>query len=206
MEQLSKFWLLLVLVLVLPLSAIPSSAELPMDTLGLYFDTEADRACAEGVMPFTILTMYLTYSNPSIPELNGFELGMTVVGTGATYLGSQIFCGLPITLEQMDLEQIQVACGEAQPCVQHTILMTLEWLYNSTTAEMVLFYLHGARDPSEPGDLPLILPGDGSFLAVGVNEIGTASNASGAITGMFDVCYPLAAGEKSWDSLKSLYR
>ncbi len=196
----------LCLVLVLVLFVVPASAQNPVDSMGLYFDTHADVACAEGVSPFTMLTMYLIYSNPTITELNGFELGITVVGTGATFLSCQTACGISINPVQQELEQIQVACATAVPCVENTVLMTMEWFYTSTTSEIVLCYLHGAENPSQPGDFPLVLPGDGTYLAVGVNEIGSHLTASGAMTSMFDVCYPLATQSKSWDSLKSLYR
>ena len=200
MRKLSMYCLVLVLILF----SIPAAAQIPSDIIGLYFDTEANIACAEGVLPFTPVSMYLIYSYPVVDELFGYELGITMVGSEVMLLSYQAICGL--SFDPLDLEEIRIGCGVAVPCIEHTILMSMEWFYLSTTSELILFTMHGAATPSMPGDTPLILLGDGSFLPVAVNEIGSGSSATAAMTGSFDVCNPLPTAEKSWDSVKSLYR
>ena len=198
MKQLSKLWLVPFLILF----AIPADAQLTDNTLGLYFDATADVQCAEGVTPFTMLTMYLVLSNPTMEEIFGFECGITQVGTGATFMTATHSCG--ISMDLVDMEQIQVGCS-GLPCVEHTVLMSIDYWYTSTSWEMVLFYLHDAAYPTLPGGHPLIQLNDGSLLQVPVDRLASI-DATAAMTGNFDICYPLSTDTHNWDSLKSLYR
>jgi len=204
MKSLSKSLLLPILVLsTLFAPAALADACCEDDLMGLYFDPYAAMACAEGVVLYTPLTQYLILSNPTMPAIYGYECGITVTGNGALLLQHWTPCGMDLL--PFDLSQIQVGCATPIPATEHTVLLTLQWMYMSATCEMVLFDLHGAATATLPGDLPVVQLDNGELRQTAVDRLSYVP-ATSAMTGMFDVCYPLATDEQTWDSMKAMYR
>ena len=202
MKPLPKILLIPTLIMFL----VPSGAFASDNILGLYFDTDANENCLEGIIPFTTFSTYLILSSPTVTELYGFELGMTVVGDSAMFLSYTDFCGISINPVMPELDRIMVGCVEPLQFTEKAVLMSMEWMYMSMDFEMVLFYLHASSDPLVPTTTPMILLADGIWLPVSVDQVNHFESATAVITGSADTCYPLATVERTWDSLKSLYR
>lgn len=198
MDQRLSFLLLLLLCV-----ALPARADLPDNALGLYFSPDAMEQCAEGVQPFTTLTMYLVLSNPTLPAIDACECGITQIGDPATYVGNRNPCGLSIA--QIPLERIQIHCYPLPTSQQHNVLMSFDMIYTAVDGEMAKFLLHGPVIPNAEVGPPVVQLLDGTRLPLPVDLL-ESIGATAAMTGYFDVCCPLPTLERSWDSIKSLYR
>jgi|GEM_PF-3516289 len=165
------------------------------DLFGLYFDEAADVPCLfEAPLPYVPLAMYLTYTNPSVDEIAGFEVGIT--GDGY-YLILEVM--LPcLVIDPVDLDNIMIGCPI--PCTETTVLATFTLLNSAPTEPVATFTVRNAADSSHEGDLPVVYLVDGSVLRPSVLFYPDATSGWGL------ECYPVPAVQSSWGTVKSLYR
>ncbi len=134
------------------LLAVPATAVLDPtpDLFGFYFDELADLNCQEGVVPFTLVTMYAIYTNPTVPEIVGFEFGMDVAGP---VLAVQVTIpGYPFW-DPIENVPYVVFLGEPLPLQPINILAVFNMLYSDIGFGPVHFLMRQADAPSGPGML-----------------------------------------------------
>lgn len=165
--------------------------------LGLYFDTEAERNCIEGVAPFQVVTMHAILTTPNMEEIMGFEFGMDVVGE-AIILETMV-PGNPFW-DPIENVPYVVGFGSPQPLGPINILVTFSILYIDVTSLPVAFYLREADAPSGPWDLPGVLFPDGEFVPVVINY--SIGNASATIN---EICV-VDTQPRALESVKALFR
>ncbi len=166
------------------------------NTMGLYFDEEANIVCATGVTPFSQVDLYLTLTSPTFDNLYGFEAGLTLEGEG---LVLAVYFSNPQALNVGDLTNLIVGFGAPTATTEATVVARWTILYTSATLEGLDFYLHGTTPSSLDPMYPTLLLADGELMSVATTVI-EGPNAS--ING----CPVIAVEEMSFDSVKSLYR
>ena len=189
----------LVVLLMAMLVAASAFAIVDEDTnsLGLYFDTEADVPCLDGVDAYATNNMWLVMVNPDFDELFGFEAGYTMVGT-AQVLSTNFTNPQALNVGQPD--NMIVGFGTPTETSIITTLAMIEVLYMAQDASPVEFTLHGTTPSSMDPAYPVLLLVDGVLIAGGLS---TVDGPSAQINGG---CTVVATEEMSFDSVKSLYR
>lgn len=166
------------------------------DLLGLYFDETADVYCQEWVAPFTPLFMYAVYSNPSVPEIIGFDFGLDMPAN-VILLEVMALCGnmwLPISPGSPYV----IPCDLPFPVGPTTTLVRFTFL--PLTSSPTFFSLQGTPDSPRPEFSPGVwLPG-GDYLPVQVH-----GGVDGPTAMMFVLC-TVDNQPSTWDALKATYR
>ena len=181
------------------LVAAPATAVLDPtpDLFGFYVDELADLNCQEGVVPFTLVTMYAIYTNPTVPEIEGFEFGMDVAGSVLTV--QVTIPGYPFW-DPIENVPYVVALGEPMPLQTVNILAGFTMLYTDPGNEPVHFLMRQADTPSGLWDVPgVVLPG-GVFFPVNV------LNGQGNITAAINEECIVPVQETTWSRVKAFYR
>nr|MEE4267026.1 hypothetical protein [Candidatus Krumholzibacteria bacterium] len=167
------------------------------DLFGFYFDELADLNCQDGVVPFTQVTMYAIYTNPTVPEIVGFEFGMDVSGS-ALILQTNI-PGYPFW-DPIENVPYVVLLGQPRPLQPVNSLVVFTMLYIDVGVGPVHFMMRQADAPSGPWDVPgVILPG-GEFFPVNV------LNGQGNITAAINEDCIVPVQETTWSAVKAIYR
>lgn len=181
---------------------VASSAFAVMDedpnTLGMYFDMNANSNCVQGIAPYNSVDMYVILTNPEMPSVGGFEFGYTVDGN--VIVLTTVFSGQ--ALDVGGPGNHIVGLGAPLMTSEATVLATMSLLYSDTTMAPVYFSLHGTEPSSIDPALPTLLFGQGELMTLGTSTLPGTFNAT--ING---VCEDVVATEEtSLDALKSLYR
>lgn len=167
------------------------------DLLGLYFEESADTYCLEWLAPYTPFDMYAVYTNPTVPEITGFEFGLEIPGD-LMILQTSVACN-PFWDPVEDIPYV-VSCGYPLPVSEAAVLVHFRFMNISISTEPIHFFMHAAEVPSIPGENPVVyLPG-GSLLPLLVR--GAPDQPTALI---FDDC-TVDTQPTSWDSLKAIYR
>jgi hypothetical protein len=167
------------------------------DLFGFYFDELAELNCLEGVVPFTQVSMYVLYTNPTVPEIMGFEFGMDVAGSMLTFQVS--IPGHPFW-DPIENGHYVVLLGEPMPLQTVNILAVFTMFYIDAGNEPVHFLMRQADIPSGPWDVPgVVLPG-GEFFPVNV------LNGQGNITAALNEDCTVSVQESTWSAVKAFYR
>ena len=167
------------------------------DLLGLYFEETADTYCLEWLTPYTPFDMYAVYTNPTVPEIVGFEFGME---TPAELMLLQVSVACNPFWDPVEDYPYVVACGSPLTVSEATVLVHFRFIILSTNTEPIHFFMHAADLPSIPGEYPLVGLPDGSLLPLQVR--GAPDQPTALI---FDDC-TVDTEPTSWDSLKAIYR
>ncbi len=189
----------LVVLLMAMLVATSAFAILDEDTnsMGFYFDTEADMPCVDGADAYSNHTMFLVLTNPDFDELYGFEAGYDLVGDAQVL--STTFTN-PQALNVGQADNMIVGFGTPTVTSPITTVAAIAVLYMSTEGAPVEFTLHGTTPSSMDPAYPVFLLVDGVLIAGGLS---TVDGPSAQINGG---CTVVATEEMSFDSVKSLYR
>ena len=189
------------LVLVLAMT-IASSAFAVVDPdpnmIGIYFDTDADVYCMEGVAPYATIPAYIFLTNPTFDGLYGFEVGYNLEGNG------MVLSGLFANPEALDVGAAGnhiVGFGSPTATTPATLLITLSVLYMDTSMAPMYFNLTGADPASIDPLLPTVLLDAGQLMTTGYSTFDGTHSA--VINGVCDI---VATEAMSFDSVKSLYR
>jgi len=185
----SKFVLSFVLAILL---VAPSTAA---DDLGVYFDQNGYYNCADGI-PLGVFYAYLLYTNPSVSEITGFELGIDITGP---LLLAQVTtpCGVPVPVA--DVAQISVQCDSPIPCSSSTLLLTLQLIM--PVPQWGSLKVRAADSPTSPFDTPNVILPDETRMGVSAMEGESYVYGQG-----INECYPTAARSLSWGTIKGLFR
>jgi hypothetical protein len=168
------------------------------NSIGLYFDENADVMCLDGVVPFELVTMYIILTRPTEDVIWGFELGYDLVGE-AVCISNQIH-GPAGTCPDTPADNIIIGFTGPMPTSEATILATQDYLYMDTQLGPVTFTLHGSTPSSVDPNYPTVLLADSVFLVTGLS---TSGGPSAQINGN---CGVVSADRTTFDALKSLYR
>lgn len=162
------------------------------DVLGLYFDENANQTCLDGLLPGVPFSIYLIYTNPSVPEILGFEVGYHQTGT-LFELPFLWPCGLIWTVEP-DLDNLFVACSEPFLTSPANILVQFDYMWLGGSPPEATFYVEKASGSAQPGNKPHIILPDGSLMEV----------EPGYVAFTMDFC-GVPADALEWGAIKSLY-
>ena len=166
------------------------------DELGVYFDENAETSCITPTLYPAILYAYVVYSNPSVAEISGFELGVAIyqlVGQQPIIWPAQAPCSVSAT----NLAQVSVRCLEPIPCGPHTTLLSIPIYWWGGLTEIAV---GGAATPSLPITGPFVVLRDGTGLSVGRYPVW------GVLDAGFDRCRGLPVEGQTWGAVKGLYR
>ena len=167
------------------------------DLLGLYFDDVANLYCIEEVAPFTTWQMYAVYSNPSVPEIVGFEFG---IDWPADVIIMETIAPGNLFWDPIENEPYVVGLGSPQPMGTVNVLVRFSILYIEPDSSPVGFYLHGAESSVVPGDLPVVWLPDSNHVQIQV------LNGLGNATTTINAGCTVATNPTTWDTLKAIYR
>ncbi len=191
-----KKLIVLLMVIFVATSAFAIVDEDP-NSMGFYFDTEADVPCVEGATAYSSHTMFLVMTNPDFDNLFGFEAGYDIVGE-ANVLG--LAFTNPQALNVGTPSNMIVGFGSPTVTSPITTVAVLEVLYMSTTGDPLEFYLHGTTPSSIDPAYPVFLLADGVLLQGGMSVVdGPTAQINGG-------CTVVATESMSFDNVKSLYR
>jgi hypothetical protein len=198
-----KKLLVLVLTMVMATSAF-AVIDGDANSVGLYFDMTADTVEMGEVLPNTQVPVYFILTNPTFPELNGFELSYTAEGASYFALGTVFENAAALNIGDAANGIYIVGYGTPTATSEATLLMTVNFLYLG--GGDLLFTLSGT-EPSSAGN-PLLpgLLGSNSELYVGGDstDIGNINlRISGGPLGDPQV---VATEPATFSSVKSLYR
>ena len=188
---------MLFLMVLLVLWAGPAGAisDQTPDLLGLYFDEGADLFCQEWVAPYSILFMYAVYSNPSVPEILGFDFAMEYPAN-IIVLNAAALCN-PVW-DPVEGYPFVIGCAEPQAVGPANVLV--QFVFLPITTEPTFFYIEGSPYAPEPGLSPAVWLPDGQYLPLQVR------GGEGNPTAMFNTQCTVDTEPLDWDTLKLLYR
>ena len=166
------------------------------NSVGLYFDVNADVFCVDGIAPYNQVMMHLILTNPTFENLSGWECGVDLVGN-ALVLNLHFYTG-GIVSELLD--NMIVGYGTPYPTTVTTPMVDIEILYLGLNQEPVEFFIHGSAPSSIDPEFPTLLTSEGELIMAGisVNE-GPAAQINGS-------CSVVSSETLSIDSIKGLYR
>ena len=171
------------------------------NSVGLYFDENANIYCQGDIGPFETVHMYLILANPTFDSLYGWECGVEMVGN-AVFLGFQFHPGY-MGWPPDSFNNMIVGYGSPYPTTEATPLVRLSFLYTDSLFEPVTFFVHGTTPSSIDPEFPTLLTWvDNEPLLIRANlsvEEGPAAQINGD-------CMVVATENLSFDSVKSLYR
>lgn len=192
-----KKLVVLLMVIFVATSAFAIVDEDP-NSMGFYFDTEADETCVEGATAYSTHNMFLVLTNPDFDNLFGFEAGFDVVGE-ANIL-SLAFTN-PQALNVGQTDNMIVGFGSPSVTSPITTVAVLEVLYMSTAGDPLEFFMHGSTPSSIDPAYPVFLLADGVLIQGGMSVV--AGDPSAQINAG---CTVVATESMSFDNVKSLYR
>ena len=186
-------WLMTLLILVLMAQAATAAVDPRPDVLGVYFDDAGNLTCKDDRAPSILFSVWLVYTNPSVPHILGFEAGYH---TTATFLQVAIHppC-LIVNPVEPELDNLFYACGEPIPTAAAMPLFSIDYLYLGSEPWESSFHLEKARDSVMPGNNPHIILPDGTPMEAQAGAV--------AYTTLFCT---VATEDLNWGSVKSLYR
>lgn len=192
-----KKMLVLLGLFVLGVSSAGAVSDPTPNLLGLYFDETADVYCLDEVAPYSIVSMYAVLSNPTVPEIIGFEFAMDHPSPMIALM-TTAYCnsfwdpveGIPYV----------IYCGYPYPLQEATVLVSFQYLYASSETNALEWTLLPADNPSEPGGYPFAWLPDGTYLPLEVR--GGLGNPSAMI---FYDC-TVDTEPVTWGAIKSVFR
>ncbi len=189
-----KKWVIFVCLALFASTGLAGASE---NMMGLYFDTQANENCLEGVGHFVMVPMHLILTHPTGEVLLGFEFGIDMVGEGMVQ-GYTTIAGDDLTMQPWD----NFAAGMAvpYPVAEVTVLATFDIFYTDLMTGPLTFTLHGYVPSSLNPDYPALIFGDGILREA---TLSTGTGPSCQINGL---CSVVGIPGISFDALKSLYR
>ena len=166
------------------------------DMMGLYFDSEADIVCVEGLEYTDVVDMYLILTRPTAEFIYGFEAGYDMVGE-AHILSTQI---PDSCLPPGGPDNMIIGFSYPHPTSITNILATITVMYFDLENHPVEFYLHGTTPSSLDPAFPTLLLADGVLLGVGISA---QNGPTAQINGW---CNVVDTAEVSFDKIKTIYR
>ena len=166
------------------------------DELGVYFDESAEISCIVPTSYPAVIYAYVVYSNPSVVEIAGFDLGVAfyqIHGSMPLVFTAQAPCSVGVA----NLAQVSVRCPEPIPCGTHTTLLSIPMYWWGGLTEIGV---SGAAAPSLPITGPFVVLRDGSGVPVGRRPVW------GVLDAGFDICHGLPIESQTWGAVKGLYR
>ena len=191
-----KKLVVLLMVMVMATSAL-AIVDPDTNSMGFYFDTEANMPCDDTVTPYATVLVALTLVNPDFDELFGFEAGYHLEGP-AQVLSVEFMN--PQALNVGTNQNMIVGFGSPTVTSPVTTVALVSVLYLSSTNEAVDFMLHGTTPSSIDPAYPVFLLADGVLIVGGMS---TVDGPNAQINGG---CLVVATEAMSFDSVKSLYR
>lgn len=194
MKQLITVALVLVILAANSMVVLGQEKDTSPNAMGLYFELEPNAHC----LPLevgSVQTMYVVLANASFPELHGFHFGFSYDVLPALLSGNTICPDLIGAPPGPHFYGVPSYC-EAIATTPFMVLAS----YTIMTYSPVSFFLQGINE-GEPLSRPLLNLGDDVYLEA--NVTGGVGGVSAQIGGL---CEVVASEEKTWDSVKSLYR
>jgi len=163
--------------------------------IGLYFDSDADSDCLEGVSSNSQVPCYIVLTRPTFSEVYGFELGFDY-GSELIHLGTTF-----ANSEAMDFgEPGNLVVGFGSPTYTNdaTLLATLDMMYIDISDSPASLTLRGSSPSSLDPAYPSVLLTGGEIISTGLHAPTYAFQINGICS--FDDT------SASWTGVKSLYR
>ncbi len=189
-----KTTITLLFALLLATSALAIIDPAP-DHMGLYFDTDANVYCQDGVPPYSQVELYLLMTNPTFEAIYGFEAGLSFEGN-ALVLGTDF--ANPQALNVGDDMNMIVGFGSPTISEPATLLATITVMNMDTNMDAIFFDLHGSVPSSIDPLYPVVL------LADGVLQLIETSGGPGPEAQINFCGSPVE--KASLEQIKSLYR
>lgn len=168
------------------------------DLFGLYFDENADINCVDGVTPFSQQFVYAIYTNPTVPEIIGYEFG---VDFSSNLIVLSTLNPWNPWWDPIENPRYALYWGYPVEMQQVNILMTFTVLYTDVNLAEATFSMREADPPAgEAGQPGVILPPDGFFHPVNV------LNGIGNVTAGINMDCGLQEARATWGTVKALYR
>ena len=168
------------------------------NSIGLYFDENADVTCLDGVALHELVTIFIILTRPTEDVIWGFELGYDLVGDALCVHNEINDSGTCPTTD--DPGNIIWGFFSPLPTSEATILATQIYLNMDSELGPVTFHLHGSNPSSVDPAYPTLLLPDFELMVTGLS---TTGGPSAQINGN---CGVVAAERMSFDAVKSLYR
>lgn len=173
------------------------------DNIGLYFDTNADVVCTTAAF-IDHVPAYFILTNPTLPQIRGFEVGMNVVNR----VNSSITITYPVSATDVGAAgtggvDFNYIVGYATPMGTSaaTILGTLDIFFLDTA--QLDFILGPAAPSSDPtGEHPMVVKDDFSLMAI------DTSNEPGMPAAQINApqCMVVDNEDASFGAVKALFR
>ena len=201
----------LVVILLASLVATSAFAVIDPDTdsIGVYFDTNADLNCIDFIGGFMdILPVYIVWTNPSASSFTGYEFGYTnEVSTGAMIMlgGTSYFNGVSVdasdvyTGQTLQTGEHSVVTSVAIPTCPATILQRWDFVCMGGSVDFFLYKGINAIGAI----LPQVLSGDGDKIQL-MQSTGGDDIPVGMLNPVGDCV--VSVEETSFGSVKSLFR
>jgi hypothetical protein len=165
--------------------------------LGVYFDPLGDTFCQEWVPLYTPFPMYAVLTDPTVPEISGFEFGMETP-PGLTLLAVQTLCN-PFWDPIENIPYV-VGCGSPVPVSQATVLVQFQFMALGTATEPIHFLVHGSEYPTLPSGVPALWLPDGQALPLHIR-----GGPDGPTAMLFADC-TVDTEPATWGAVKATYR
>jgi hypothetical protein len=165
------------------------------DLLGIYFDETAEVYCQEYAQQYVLLNMYAVYSNPSVPEIMGFDFALEqpdlLLTLGVTIPGWPFW-------DPIENYPYVVAFGEPRPVGEANVLVQFTFL--PLTIDPAYLFVVGSPHAPYPDQSPSVWLPDGSVLQV------TVRGAPTEPTAWFNDYCVVDTKPATFGAIKSLYR
>jgi hypothetical protein len=182
------------------------------DMIGIYFDLNADNNCTV-LGPSIPFIAYLITTSPSPAAINAYEFGFTNHITPAGNDGMLFMLASNIAngaVSGLDVGEHTPTGGDyivglASPLATSEATILHSWQYMLLTPVSIDMFLFQSSKPSIPGTFPVLQNAEGSILY----QVGQSSGSweyAVACVNLGDQCCPLATEERSFGSVKGLYR
>lgn len=196
---------LAVILLVLVFNPAFAVVDPDPNSLGVYFDLEADSNYLE-VGPATVFSAYVTLTNPTWDHVLAFEFGYELVVPsgmeGAIFRLADTLPPYSIDIEWHDPlgGDYIVGMGLPYPTSEATVLV--HWVFLLGLPMTIEYFLGPSSPPSVPDNLPVIMNEDNVLMSVGISSGDVNLPVAEVNTGH----QPVTVQNANWGSLKSLFR
>jgi hypothetical protein len=172
------------------------------DNLGMYFDTQGDVVCRTAAF-LNHVPAYILYTNPTLPSLRGFEMGLDLVGA----VNTSVAKSFPVPTTDVGANNTggisyNFIAGFAAPMLTSpaTVLCTLDIFFLDFTP---VSFICGPSAPSSNTDgLAMVMLEDFSLMGV------DTSNMPGEFAAQINApeCMVVENEDASFGAVKALFR
>ena len=185
------------LVVLLMLGLFVSSAFAAVDpdanSVGFYWDTDANTTELAALLPYQ--SLYVVLVNPTFDGIKGLEFGIDWDPTTNTCFGFM----MPAAdwTNYGNNNQVIIGIAAAYPT---TVTTVMGYFVMNATAP-TYFTLRGLDSPSIEGDYPVVVDGNDEMYQIGCSVLPGEVAATIGVTGVV-----VDAESETWGGVKSLYR